>query len=191
VFSFAVYLAAICNLSAQEPTDKSDQDLIKRAASGDARAEFDVAQKYQGETKPDYGEALKWYKKAADQNLGIAMTRIGDFYAKGNGVEKDLDKAVAWYRKAMASGQQSFAEAELLELSQTGQIKEKLAGLPVEGGVVLSDIDETTPIADLVNSLSKNTGLVGTGKAYWIGYNAVMMSIAARGDEALPFLVDL
>jgi hypothetical protein len=183
---------ALSSVFVQGQDEKSFQELLGRAKHGEAVAQWQLADRYLNgvDGKPDYGEAMKWYKQAVSQGDGVAMTRIGDLYANGQGVEKNPATAAEWYRKAMASGQQTFAEGRLLALSRAGLIKEKLAGLPVEGGLVLTDIDDTTPTAELVNSLSKHTELVETGKGYWIGYNDVMMSIAARGDAALPFLED-
>jgi tetratricopeptide (TPR) repeat protein len=51
----------------------------------------------------DYAEAVKWYRKAAEQNLAVAQNRLGFCYAKGEGVAKDQVEAVKWYREAWRS----------------------------------------------------------------------------------------
>jgi len=52
----------------------------------------------------DYAEALKWYKKAADQGNVDAQTRIGFMYSHGQGVKKDYVEAVKWFREASEQG---------------------------------------------------------------------------------------
>ncbi len=37
----------------------------------------------------DYVEAVKWYRKAAEQNHAVAQVNLGVCYANGNGVVKD------------------------------------------------------------------------------------------------------
>ena len=48
----------------------------------------------------DQAEAVKWYRKAAEQNLAKAQYNLGVCYAHGEGVVKDQVEAVKWYRKA-------------------------------------------------------------------------------------------
>ena len=45
-------------------------------------------------------EAVKWFRKAAAQNLAAAQYILGDCYDKGYGVAQDDTEAVKWYRKA-------------------------------------------------------------------------------------------
>ena len=52
---------------------------------------------------------MKWYRKAAEQNLANAQYNLGVCYAHGEGVVKDQVEAVKWYRKA---AEQNFAEAQ-------------------------------------------------------------------------------
>ena len=52
----------------------------------------------EGVTKID--EAVKWYRKAAEQNDAEAQNDLGACYANGQGVAKDEAEAVKWYRKA-------------------------------------------------------------------------------------------
>ena len=53
----------------------------------------------QGVAKDD-AEAVKWYRKAAEQNDAWAQFNLGYCYANGQGVAKDKVEAVKWYRKA-------------------------------------------------------------------------------------------
>lgn len=63
----------------------------------------------------DYGEAMKWYRKAAEQGHAKAQNNLGDCYVYGDPeseaivtdsdeVEIRFGKAVAWYRKAAKQG---------------------------------------------------------------------------------------
>ncbi len=49
----------------------------------------------------DEVEAVKWYRKAAEQNYAPAQDNLGICYANGQGVAKDEVEAVKWFRKAV------------------------------------------------------------------------------------------
>ena len=57
----------------------------------------------------DYKEAVKWYRKAAEQGYAKAQNALGDCYYNGEGVDADDTEAVKWYRKA---AEQGFAAAQ-------------------------------------------------------------------------------
>lgn len=50
-----------------------------------------------------YEEALKWEIKASEGNLDYCQS-VGHYYEWGKGVEKDLDEAMRWYKKAAEGG---------------------------------------------------------------------------------------
>ena len=52
----------------------------------------------------DYAEAVKWYRKAAEQGYASGQCDLGFMYANGRGVAKDDSEAVKWYRKAVEQG---------------------------------------------------------------------------------------
>ncbi|RLB71806.1 MAG: hypothetical protein DRH07_05860, partial [Deltaproteobacteria bacterium] len=52
----------------------------------------------------DNREAVKWYRKAAEQGDAKAQFNLGLMYVKGNGVTLDHVEAVKWYRKAAEQG---------------------------------------------------------------------------------------
>ncbi|MBQ3535764.1 MAG: sel1 repeat family protein [Alistipes sp.] len=52
----------------------------------------------------DYKEAVKWYRKAADQGDAEAQNRLGFCYRRGLGVKQNNTEAVKWYRKAAEQG---------------------------------------------------------------------------------------
>ena len=52
----------------------------------------------------DDAEAVRWYRKAAQQGYAIAQTILGFMYAEGEGVTRDDAEAVRWFRKAAEQG---------------------------------------------------------------------------------------
>ena len=49
-------------------------------------------------------EAVKWYRKAADQGYATAQHNLGVVYADGQGVPQDDVMAYMWYNLAAAQG---------------------------------------------------------------------------------------
>ena len=60
-------------------------------------------------------EAVKWFRKAAEQGYAHAQYHLGWCYATGEGVEKDIGEAVRWYQTAEKQGSM-FAKYELKRL---------------------------------------------------------------------------
>lgn len=54
--------------------------------------------------KKSYFEAIKWWKKAAEQNYAPAQLYLANSYQYGDGVKKNPAEAVKWYRKAAEQG---------------------------------------------------------------------------------------
>ena len=54
-------------------------------------------------------EAVKWFRKAAEQNYPDAQYELGCAYYNGAGVEKDIEEAIKWIRKA---AEQNDADAQ-------------------------------------------------------------------------------
>jgi TPR repeat protein len=52
----------------------------------------------------DYAEAVKWYRKAAEQGDDFGQNSLGSMYEDGEGVAQDYAEAVKWYRKAAEQG---------------------------------------------------------------------------------------
>ena len=71
----------------------------------------------------DVEEAIRWFRRAAEQGDAAAQALLGDgsaqfniglMYAFGRGVQQDHYEAVRWYRRA---AEQGFADAQLLGVS--------------------------------------------------------------------------
>ena len=82
----------------------------------------------------DQVEAVKWYRKAAEQNYADAQNNLGLRYANGEGVAKDPVEAVKWFRKA---AEQNHAKAQYNWASPTPN-GEGVAKDPGGGGEMVS-----------------------------------------------------
>ena len=74
--------------------------------------------------KRKYGDAMRWYKMAADAGDPVAETAVGDLYFNGRGVRTDFGEAMNWYRRAAAKGN-ATAEEGVGSLYARGQGVEK------------------------------------------------------------------
>jgi len=60
---------------------------------------------YRGEGVPkDYAQAVKWFRKAADQGMPESQYMMGVIYDRGEGLPQDFAEAVTWYRKSAVQG---------------------------------------------------------------------------------------
>ena len=60
---------------------------------------------YNGDgVEKDYVEAVRLFRKAADNGDPYAMYNLGCCYEAGDGVNKNIAEAVKWYRKAADNG---------------------------------------------------------------------------------------
>jgi hypothetical protein len=50
------------------------------------------------------GEAVNWYKKAAEQSLSAAQVNLGQHYKSGKGVPRDFSQAANWFARAADQG---------------------------------------------------------------------------------------
>ena len=94
-------------LGAQEATL---QDLTKRADTGDASAQFALAQLYhEGEAvAQNYGAAAKWAARAAEAGDPAAQNLLGRYYHAGLGVAQDQALALRWLRAAADTGEAQY-----------------------------------------------------------------------------------
>jgi uncharacterized protein len=88
-------------LISREPTDRL-LNVRQLAAEGDADAQYDLGRAYyEGDGVPkDYAEALRWFRKAADQLHLDANSDLGRMYETGEGGSTDRAEAVRYYFRA-------------------------------------------------------------------------------------------
>ena len=78
------------------------QDAVIQKEKNDAEKLYFSGQDYM--EKGNYTEAVKYFRKAADQGHARAQYELGVCYNFGYGIRKDLKEAVKWYRKAAEQG---------------------------------------------------------------------------------------
>ena len=143
------------------------------------------------------GRAIEDCRIAAENGDAGAMVRLGEYCEKGTLTETNIPQAVEWYKKALGAASPHgnapallAAEFALVRLSRAGLTKEKYGHIATEDGGGFWVLDDKTPTKQLVHELPKHTETIRTGKGDLIGYNQHMLSIAMRGDSALPLLED-
>ncbi len=81
-------------------------EILKKKAEGKREHSCFLGYCYQNGlgVKMNPKDAVKWYRKAAEQVDARAQNELGNCYYDGYGVKKDLEQAVKWYRKAAEQG---------------------------------------------------------------------------------------
>lgn len=94
------------SLIAGQQNISSFEPLKAKAASGDVKAQSELALRYAigWDLPKDAVQAAIWYRKAADQGDVDAQFSIGVAYESGKGVPLDYAMAISWYRKAAEAG---------------------------------------------------------------------------------------
>ncbi len=86
--------------------DDNYDDLVIQANKGDSRAQYLIGcfYYYGREVETNHSIASNWFKKSAEQNLVDAQTILGYQYMYGDGITKDIDKAIELLETAQAQG---------------------------------------------------------------------------------------
>ena len=81
-------------------------ETMALAKRGNAYAQFNLGLMYEfGEGVPEnYAEAVKWYRKAADQGHAKAQFNLGFMYHFGVGVPENHVRAYVWLSMAKTQG---------------------------------------------------------------------------------------
>ena len=76
----------------------------------DPAEQMEIARRYQWSVggvpgvANNFAEAMKWYRRSADQGYTPAMKAIGDINYQGLGRKRDVSEAEKWYRRAAERG---------------------------------------------------------------------------------------
>lgn len=99
----------------KQTEDFQISDLRRKAAQGDAEAQYNLGMLYyEGyDVNQDYATARQWWEEAAAEGNAWAQYRLGVLYSKGRGVPQDDATAREWFEKAAAQGV-SFTVKETL-----------------------------------------------------------------------------
>ena len=124
----------LTTLLAFQSAAESEFDYVKALADkSDADAQLIVGYLYDlGEGVPENdAEAVKWYRKAAQQGYSDAQQNLGFMYAKGEGVQKNYSLAYVWW--SMAKWRGNASAAKNIDL-----LKPKLIRKQIEDGQALA-----------------------------------------------------
>ncbi len=107
----------------QHSMDKALVNLKKSAKSGDAHAQFNLANIYHNGIGVEVNQKLAfyWYFQVAKQGYANAQLNVANSYYHGKGVAKNLKKAIYWYEKSAKQGNLSaHYDLALLRLNGNG-----------------------------------------------------------------------
>ena len=102
-----IALATELFFSGQTAHSKELFTQLAAEGNGDAHYYLALIAKKEGDS-PDI--ALEYLKHAANEGNSEAMFEIGSMYANGEGVKKNLLKAMDWQRKSESSSYSSFSD---------------------------------------------------------------------------------
>ena len=130
-----VLLAAAAGFAADTPLAA---EWRKKAEAGDAASQELMGECYADDASSDgipldFAEAVKWFRKAAEQGRAKAQYNLGLMYDKGEGVPKDLVQAHVWWNIAGANGHENAKKnLGIIEKQMTDSQKEKAMDLARE-----------------------------------------------------------
>ena len=104
--AFALLAAVAVVIGCAHETD-STEELTHAAELGDAVAQFQLGLMYAsgfGDFEEDDAEALRWYRRSAEQEFARAQSKLGNAYAYGVGLEQDFTQAATWCRLGAEQG---------------------------------------------------------------------------------------
>jgi hypothetical protein len=81
-------------------SDRSDADYA------DAEVQFGLGLQFAtgAGAALDFAQAADWYRKAAEQNHGLAQFNLGVMYARGQGVVRNDAESAVWFGRAAVLG---------------------------------------------------------------------------------------
>ena len=102
---YAVYIG-FTELWGSRYSNDNHNELRGAANNGDIKAQFELGWKLQNEK--NFKEASEWFKKVAahDSNLisAKAQHNLGAMYENGQGVQRDFEQSVYWYKRGALNG---------------------------------------------------------------------------------------
>lgn len=98
-----------------------DRDNNRDVNDPETQCDIDVEHYNEARVTPDYSEAAKLCKLAAEQGHAPAQYNLGFMFEMGQGVEQDASEALKWYRAAADNGY-APAQLELGEMYESGAV---------------------------------------------------------------------
>jgi TPR repeat protein len=113
-------------------TEADERNLLTNARLGDASAQMWLGAAYEQGWfgMINFPEALKWFRKSAEQGDPDAQNELGRMYEEGEGVTQNYSLAAKWYR---------MAAEHVPDLGGAGQGRNNLGMLYLDGHGVPKD----------------------------------------------------
>lgn len=88
------------------PVDVGTAALREAAMSGDARALFEIGNRYmEGRgVSENLPAAASWFAKSAQRGFAPALYRLGNMNEKGLGIPRNIGQAIDWYQQSAQKG---------------------------------------------------------------------------------------
>ena len=125
--------------------------------------------RYYMEQRKDYATAFTWYTRAATLGDLVALTKVGELYEHGLGVDADMRKALSYYEQAAEQGHKSSArKMGLIYLYGNSSISAQ----PEKGIALLqmaADKGDIDAMLELANAYASGFGVSESSKKalYW------------------------
>ena len=103
-------LAAEPNVTLPPPAEPSLEEAVRQLNAA-MKLEDEVKKGDTALDNKDYAEAMRWYRKAADQGDTGGQYAVGVLYENGWGVRRNLEQAIQWWRKAAEAGNDDAKKA--------------------------------------------------------------------------------
>ena len=99
-------MTLLVGCGSESSTSTEFERTLQIAKTGAAEAQSNLGVMYVNGTgvPQDDVEAVKWYRKSAEQGFAMAQLKLGAMYENGRGVPQDHVGAVKWYRMAAEQG---------------------------------------------------------------------------------------
>jgi TPR repeat protein len=184
-------LAIFMTLASAQADDKPMPDeLIAKAAQGDANAQLSLAYRYRDGkgVKKDYAEAMRWGHLAADRGDAQAMDFVGWMFFQGLGVARHPEIAAGYFKAAAGQSAQAAwnlgqcyfgaqgVEQDVLRALRTwkkaaemghGRAASTAAMVYLAGEGVAADAAEARQLAERAAALNDPSGLVVLGEIHF------------------------
>jgi TPR repeat protein len=93
-----------CCCITHEPRDW--KAIQANASGGEPKAQYLLGRRYENGNgvRESSAQAVKWYRKAAEQGYAPAQYSLGRSYASGEGTDRNNKEALEWFARAAAQG---------------------------------------------------------------------------------------
>jgi TPR repeat protein len=133
--------------AAQDTVETSFAKSMKKAAAGDADAQYYIGVIYANgddDVAKDPAKAREWLEKSAAGGRASAITQLAILYEDGEGVEQDYKKAFDLYEKAAMLGDE-IAQSAMGKLYYSGRGCEKSLVKSYAYATISQPADEALP----------------------------------------------